>query len=353
MGQRRVSTNVLWLIIALLLAGVAVAPAAIASSPVGIGFVVDGPWATLEQFLVEAKKEILELNQGEFDVRFPPDKTIRAGWDVAAIESAVESLLADPDVDILITVGVVGSHAAATREQLAKPVIAPFIADRGLQKLPYKDGRSGVHNLTYLDSATRIFDEIEVFLDLVPINNLVILTSSMMMDEVPGFAETIDREAQAAGIDVRVVRVGTTAAEALAGLSADTQAVFITPLLRFSDAEFQSLVDSLNQRKLPTFSYLGRSEVARGVLAGGAQEEDLARMARRVALNVQRILLGDDPRDFPVAFADKTRLSINLDTARKIGFSPQWSFLADAVAADFLGVGFGRCRGATSAASGA
>lgn len=300
------------------------------ASPVRIGFVVDGPWAALEQFLATAKKEIVALNQGEFDVRFPPEKTIEADWDVVAIEQAVDSLLGDPDVDVVITVGVVASHAAATRPRLAKPVIAPFIADRRLQNLPYRDGRSGVHNLSYLDSATQIFDEIAVFRDLVPVDNLVVLVSGLILDAVPGFIEAVEHEAGSVGLDVGVVRVETTAAEALAGLSADTQGVFITPLMRLSDAEFQSLVDVLNQMKLPTFSYLGRSEVARGVLAGGAQEEDLPRRARRVALNVQRILLGEDPRDFPVAFADRTRLSINLDTARKIGFSPQWSFLADA-----------------------
>jgi len=98
--------------------------------------------------------------------------------------------------------------------------------------------------------------------------------------------------------------------------------VYITPL-RFSDAQLRELAQGLQARKLPTFSVVGRSEVEAGVLmtTGGA-ERDTERLARRVAIMIQRISQGEDPATFEVGFPTSQRLLINMQVARAIGFSP-------------------------------
>jgi hypothetical protein len=76
---------------------------------------------------------------------------------------------------------------------------------------------------------------------------------------------------------------------------------------------------------------IGRSEVEAGLLmtTGGA-ERDTDRLARRVAIMIQRIAQGEDPANFDVGFPTSQRLVVNMQTAREIGFSPRWQFLADA-----------------------
>ena len=51
---------------------------------------------------------------------------------------------------------------------------------------------------------------------------------------------------------------------------------------------------------------------------------------RRIALDIQRILMGDDPKEIPVLFRGSKRLTINLKTAKRIGILPQWDVLAEA-----------------------
>ena len=53
---------------------------------------------------------------------------------------------------------------------------------------------------------------------------------------------------------------------------------------------------------------------SRAVLVLG-RDEDAVRYARRLALNVQRILLGDAPEEIDVRIADPQRLAINMRTA--------------------------------------
>ena len=92
-----------------------------------------------------------------------------------------------------------------------------------------------------------------------------------------------------------------------------------------SDAQLRDLAKGLRARKLPTFSVVGRSEVEGGMLmtTGGA-ERDTERLARRVALMIQRIAQGEDPATFEVGFPTSQRLLINMQVAREIGFSPRW-----------------------------
>ena len=110
----------------------------------------------------------------------------------------------------------------------------------------------------------------------------------------------------------------------------DVDAVYLVPLAQLTPGEFEKLIDGLNTRRLPTFSLLGREHVERGILAGAASQSLFERFSRRVALDVQAILLGEAPERLPVAISTKRRLSINMATARAIGVYPSFSVLTEA-----------------------
>ena len=67
-----------------------------------------------------------------------------------------------------------------------------------------------------------------------------------------------------------------------------------------------------------------------GMLAGLRAPVDVPRLARRVALNIQRALFGEDPGTFSITFERSDRLVINMNTARQIGLYPTWRVLTDA-----------------------
>ena len=66
------------------------------------------------------------------------------------------------------------------------------------------------------------------------------------------------------------------------------------------------------------------------LMAIGGMPSDDTRFARRIALNLQRILLGEDAAEIEVGFRLGRRLVINMRTARAIGFLPRWAVLIDA-----------------------
>lgn len=111
---------------------------------------------------------------------------------------------------------------------------------------------------------------------------------------------------------IEVLPVEPTVEPALAALSEDVQAVFVAQLLQLSPGEFNRLVSGLIERKLSSYSVVETSEVKRGLLVGIFQDFDISRLTRRLAINVQRIPLGENSCKFSVMFSRGERLTLNM-----------------------------------------
>lgn len=297
---------------------------------VRVGVVVDGPWERNAEIQAMTEREILTLTEGEFDVRFPAAKRIVCDWTMAGAHAAVDRLLNDPDVDILLTMGVLASHAACRQPELPKPVIAPFVIDAALQGLPEKDGASGVKNLNYLSLPARVLSDVKIFREIVPFRKLTFLINKEIWNTIPQLTPRLHAVLQGMGVEGAVVPVEGSMDSALRALTAETEAVYLAPLLNVSSADFDRLVQELIAKRIPSFSMMGVKDVERGILAS-ASPDIFPKVARRIALNLQRILLGEEPGSIPTAFAIGEQLTINMHTARAIRVSPPFSVMTEAI----------------------
>lgn len=297
---------------------------------VTIGVVVDGPWERNADVRATIEKEIINLSKAEFDIRFPEDKRIVGNWTATSVEQALDTLLADKNVDIVLAMGVLASNDAGQRTKLAKPVLAPFVIDVDLQGFPTDQGTSGRENFSYLSFPWTIDRDLTVFKDVVDLAKVVVLGNKTFIDAVPGLEDRIIATAKEQGLDATVVSVETSAADALANVPPGTDGVYVAPLLQLPAAEFDKLVQGLIDLKLPSFSNLGRVEVERGLMATNRPDTGFERVGRRIAIAIQRILSGENASKLPVTLRLGESLVINMATARAIGRSPSWAVLTEA-----------------------
>src|SRR6185295_7565454 len=250
-------------------------------------------------------------------------------WSLEGANAALDRALADRNVDIVITIGILTSQQAARRASLPKPVIAPLVIDPILQAYPLTEGRSGRKNFAYVADFQSVANEVRAFHEIVGFRNLVALVDDSLIVALPQLAGKATELAAALNVRIGIVRVGADVGAALASIPEGVDAVYVTPL-RFNDSQVRELARGLAARKLPSFSVVGRSELAAGLLmtTGGA-ERDTERLARRVVIMIQRIAGGENPANFDVSFPTSQRLVLNMRTAREIGFSPRWQFLSD------------------------
>lgn len=300
---------------------------------VAIGVVMDGTLdasgrtvgpAIQTRGLELIKREILALTREDFDVRFPPDRVVEARWSVEAIEPAIRQLLNDPGVDMVLTMGVFSTHVACRMRDLPKPVIAPWGVEARVQELPREGEGSGVRNLAYLTLPTNFVHDLQVFRELVNFERIHVLHDELTPQVIQEMYPRVIALGREAGFEAIPAPAGSDPEEALASLPPDTEAVYLVPLLRMTQEDLQRVIDGLRERKIPTFSIMGREDVERGILATSTPPTNLERVARRVALSVHRILLGDPPSTVPVTLEGERRLAINMETARAIGWYPDW-----------------------------
>lgn len=325
MPARTLSTLLTCLFMLLAFAGQAVAR----DLPVWrIGIVVDGPWKREQHRLEVMKNEILALTSGEFDVRFPEDKILHGNWELAGVNRAINQLLRDPEVDLVLALGVVASAEIARRKNLPKPVMAPMIV--GLQpSLPYKNGVSGVHNLNYLYAFNKAPSDVLLLHDLYPFKRLAILMEPLTRRVIQRY-ELDKLFRQIPTSEQYLIGAEGTPEEIVASIPDDADAVMLAPLLRLSREQVTELAELLIERKLPSISIFGGFEVEAGLLAATTTERDIQRLVRRIALNLQRIMLGEDPATIGVEFQETVRPIINMRTAHRLGLSPTYDLMSSA-----------------------
>ena len=295
-----------------------------------IGIVSDGPCVECPEIVDLFKQEILAASALEFDIRIPADKTVDGNWTVSGVRQAIAQLLSDADVDLVIALGAVASNEVSKHRDLKKPVIAPFVTDADIQKLPHKGNASGIKNFNYINTLKSVDRSIQTFRDIVPFSRLAILADSFQIEAIPELSKLVRNLANEFTLDVNLIGVDTSAEAALKQIPDSTQAVFVGSLFRLTAAEFQKLTDGLIARKLPSFALWGRDDVERGLLASMVPKASLQHLARSVAVNILDILRGEDAGTLPVAFSQGEQLTINMATARAIDIYPSLSVLTEA-----------------------
>ncbi len=296
--------------------------------PVHVAVVSDGPLERYREVPADLRQEVSYLLSPDFDVTFAPDQQFTGDWTLTGARRALDDALGDPGVDLVIAIGPISSHLLVARVSVPKPAIAAFVLAPRLQGLPSREP-TGITNLNYL-YATREGSNLELLDSVSAYRRLALLLPRGLTDAIPDVLQRMRTLPQAAGVEVDVVPVGESAAEALAAIDPNVQAVVVFPLLHIDEVEYHALVQGLIARRLPSLSWLGEREVRTGLLAGGTPVGFQRQFLRRIALNVQQIALGIDAGELPVSFPAPEQLTINVATADAIGLSPRWSVLVTA-----------------------
>lgn len=300
-------------------------------SGTNVAILFDGPSDFNAVIVENYKNEITALTDGEFYVNFPPSMIIEADWSVQGVDNVLNTVLYDPRVDIVITPGVLSSINVVRRKQLSKPVLAPWVIDNELTGAPVsEEGTSGVKNLNYLSSASVIKRDFKAFKDIIRFNKFAFLFMPVFPEAIPEIEDIVLTTALSIDSEIVMIPVSEDIDQVIKSIPADVEAVYITPLFLLDDIKFNKLVNGLIERKLPSFSLMGRIEVEKGLLLGLNPKQDVSRQARRIALNVQSILLGQDAGSISIRFPRQQQLTLNMKTARAIGYSPRWEVLTEA-----------------------
>ncbi len=293
-----------------------------------LGLVADETGGEMAEFLAMVHREINDLAGARYTFTLGGTKGGSINWNAEEALALYQKLAADPEVDLIVSLGVVSSSVITQADSYPKPVVAVGIIDPELQGVKRGDGnRSGVDNLTYIHFNRSMLRDLSLFHKLVPFKEVGIIFDPAVTDVLKKKKRSLAK-AHDGKSGYRVVSSSMGVNEILAELDG-VDAVYIGYMGAQEETGRSALVKVLNEMKIPTFGSSVR-DVREGMLASAAPEGTTARMARRVALNIDGWVGGDKVSELPVNLDFKEALTVNMDTARLIGFSPSFEILSQA-----------------------
>ena len=295
---------------------------------VNIGVVHDG-FGNADALLAKLQNELFSLMGSKYDILIPADKTLNAAWSAANVSAHYDRLVNDRQVDIILGFGVLTGSVITQKDTYPKPVIVIGIFDPQLQGMVQAgQNTSGIHNLTYLLLNRSVARDLDAFYRVYPYKKVGLAFYGELSKVVPFRGSSIADIMEKNQTEFISIPVSKGIEEVLDSLD-KIDAVYFGFLGRFEKAEKIQLIEELNVRGVPTFGW-SVVDVKNGALAAMAVEENFQKIFRRIALNVEAILEGKDPADLPVNLSFEEKLTLNMETARKIGFSPKFTILSEA-----------------------
>ncbi|MBW1645223.1 MAG: TolC family protein [Deltaproteobacteria bacterium] len=289
---------------------------------VRVGIVTDGS-TPADQALVQLfKKELSAMGDKDLTISCCPQLVLAGNDNRQEVNRALEQLLRNPKVDIVLTLGIISSTAVLERDTpLPKPVVAPYIADFALKNRRRAEKSSGIKNLVYIDSMYYLDHDVEIFRKIVPFKHLAIILDRRTVAAFPRLDELARDFGNRHHLEVTIVKADQRADEVIANIPATADAAVVGPLWHFSPAESAKLARELTKNGIPGFAIWDNRQVREGLLAGLETASKQEIIARRTAVAVTDIINGEKPASIDVDFIRDRQLTINMATVRALNMS--------------------------------
>ena len=272
-------------------------------------------------FLNLVKSEIDALLSHEFEVQY---KILNLKENSGTPESLIEEGLQD-DSELLITMGFSASSALRAFDDYPKPCIS------GLSLQQINGSSTGINNYTFVESPFSIQQDFETFQSIIEYKHLAIFTMASLRTQVEPYLRSL-----ANGFDIQFITISDNPKSDLERLNDEVDAVYMLPNLYDTEEKHQALIDGINDLKLPSFALIGRRDVEKGVLASIAPSDYLSIYARRIALNVMKIMDGQNAKDLPIQIDGiENDFVINVGTMENLELYPPFEVLGKASLINF------------------
>lgn len=237
--------------------------------------------------------------------------------DMQSAQSSYHQL--EGQVDVIIGFGSITAKGLSSLDNLPVPVISLGIFDPVLQDIPYVNGISGKKNFTYIWQTRNLEKELEAFNRIHDFSSVTVFVDEKAVPTVneQKVRNLIDSLSIKFDAELSIIPVGSDMEKAINQLPEKTDAVYLTVLLSQTELQIKTLVDQLNELRIPTFSGNARL-IDYGVLGSMTNENDLEQVIRKLAVMTDEVASGADLSGMPVSLNTKESLYVNIATARKI-----------------------------------
>jgi outer membrane protein TolC len=279
-----------------------------------------------QSHLKRVRSEIEALSTYDIKIKQPKKYTYYVNSSSKNINKVLNVIYKNKRIHGVILMDYIGSSTANRRKTFPKPTVAANVISAKSQGFRIRK------RFNYLESTALVNANLTQVKRITNSNHATILTSIPLTRNLRGIKSHLDSEFAKFKMTYEMISIRDSNYKEKLATVKDSSTVLVGELLDFNQSEFQEFIKYMNKRKFRSFSLSSRKHVEQGFL-GSVYGDDLdyIHVTRLAGLNLQRMFLGDSSRELTTKLERSTKLVLNMDTAKIIGFSPSWDSIMNAV----------------------
>ncbi len=286
-----------------------------------LAFVFDGPSDKNEAVLKTFQKTIAKSLLPDFNAVFPENLVFTGDWTEQSAINASEKALKSR-ASMVISLGYMSSMYLAEKKR-SKFVVT--IDEYGLRDFG---------SAAFFNPVKQSVNDFILFKKLVPTQKK---TAILMNETYYGLHKdwtpiiNAKLKEKQVDLDFAVVPVSNKNLKAsLDKIPTDVDSVYVTPMFNLSAEQRKELYGYINNKKLPSFSSVGKEDVQLGALLGTSTPDVDRKLAEATSFNIHGVLHGQAVQNEKIPFYDDKVIFFNKDTAEVLGYSAPLRLLNNA-----------------------
>ncbi|WP_268122570.1 TolC family protein [Roseivirga pacifica] len=298
-----------------------------------IGVLIDEDVPEVNRLYDRLKNEVSAVVGEDAELRFPDEYFLVNNFNPELAKSQYKSL-EEGDPDIILAFGINSFMAISSFQTYAKPTIIFGNAPFDFLNIDNTRTSTGINNLSFIITPMTYKEDLKTFYDLYTYTNIGIAVDQSLNDVLP-YEELI--KPAFTNLDVSYKIIPFSNPQEIINELDSLDALYLSGGFLLTDNEIKSLADTLIARGIPSFTTTHANDVVLGLLATNQSTENDDQIIRRVALNIEAIINGENPSELPLFLDGQQGLTINYNTSEQLGLSIRYSLLATTTLVGDLG----------------
>lgn len=287
-----------------------------------VGFLLDNTTSEVENLLDELEKEITAVVGEDAIVRFSSKNRLTNNFNRSKAKQNYESYLKG-DVDIIIALGIVNNAVIYQIEEYPKPTIV--FGSLSIELLEGIELKSGIKNYISIITSQSYREDLEYLVELAKPKRVGVVLEEGYIRSSP--VESIfDAIGSDLGFESKLISFNKL--EDITSNIDDIDALYLAGGYYLTSNEIRLLANTLIDKKIPSFTANPINDVENGILATNHDKSTLEQFFRRIALSVEAIINDMDIEGLGVRLEGNKALTINFNTADRIGLPLKYSLIA-------------------------
>jgi len=287
-----------------------------------IGFLLDKNSVEINELMNELSDEISAVVGEDAVLEFPEVSKLVNNFDSSTALNNY-NVLVENNTDIIIAFGVVNNAVISKVGTYQKPTIVFGALSEEL--LTDESLVSNITNYTSIVTSQSYTEDIKLLQKLASPKSIGVVVEKAFIDNLP-IASTFNDISKDLNIEIKLIPFDSLS-DITSSLD-NIDAVYLAGGFYLSDSEMQELANALIEKRLPSFTSNPVKDVINGILATSHDQSELNQFFRRIALTVESILNGNALATLSTKLESKSTLTVNYNTAEKIGLPLKYSLIA-------------------------